>query len=89
LPLTACVAAVPPPVDPAGLPACAAGSYGVLSPMRCVRDEDCRACDDGAGCVVTQLATSCEHVCAVHCCRGRCVVPSEPADLALDDQLEK
>jgi hypothetical protein len=81
---TGCVVALPPSVDPAALPACSAGSYGVLSSARCERDEDCRACDLGAGCRVT-TSTDCEPDCEVHCCEGRCVVPSAPAELG-DDQ---
>lgn len=84
---TSCVVALPPAVDPAGLPACSAGSYGVLSPIHCERDEDCHACDLGAGCQVTSSA-SCEPRCEVRCCQGRCVVPSEPAPLD-DDQAWK
>jgi hypothetical protein len=51
LPLTACVAALPP-ARPEDLAGCSPGSYGALGPDDCSGDEDCVVCRDGSACGV-------------------------------------
>ena len=73
-----CAVAIPAPIDPGGLPPCAAGSYGPLSRVRCEVDTDCVACDLGAGCLVSDARCGGDVTrCSARCCAGRCVVPTE------------
>jgi hypothetical protein len=66
-----CYAALPPPVDPAMLPACSAGSYGVLGTDACGHDDDC------AVCALEELGSACDGEAPsadVACCERRCTL---------------
>jgi hypothetical protein len=80
--LTGCYAAIPPPIDPAMLPACSAGNYGVLGRDRCERDSDCHACDLGSSCVASVDASCAVGTCDVACCEGRCTVVGTESGLS-------
>ena len=75
-----CYADPPPPVDPSMLPACSAGSYGVLGTDPCANDEDCATCASSSGTTRavgrSALGPECEAAAtaAVACCEGRCTL---------------
>jgi hypothetical protein len=79
--LTGCIAAIPAPVDPAMLPACSAGNYGVLGRDRCEDDDDCAACQVGEACTASATTCATPGTCAVACCHGRCTVVSSSSGL--------
>jgi len=81
--LTGCFVAIPPPIDPAMLPACSAGNYGVLGRDPCERDSDCHACEVSS-CVASSDAACERGTCDVACCEGRCTVVGSESGLSGD-----
>lgn len=83
--LSGCVVAIPPPIDPGGLPACSPGNYGVLGRDRCASDAECRACDLGGSCIAASITTASASCtpgdCWIACCEGRCTVLSSQGGL--------
>lgn len=79
-----CYAALPPPVDPAMLPACSAGSYGVLGTDACGHDDDCAVCASAGEVVravarsrLEELGSACDGEAPsadVACCERRCTL---------------
>ena len=84
-----CYAAPPLPVDPSMLPACSAGSYGVLGTEPCSTDEDCAPCTSAGGNTrpiararLAALGAACAGPTSttdVACCERRCTLLSSGA----------
>lgn len=86
--LAACYAGIPPPVDPAMLPACSAGSYGVLGTDACESDADCTTCtrdDEVTRAMSRSRRVGLDDVCVgtptadVACCEHRCTIVTSGA----------
>lgn len=89
LAVTGCYAAPPLPVDPSMLPACSAGSYGVLGTDVCERDDGCAVCTsvDGHARAMSlgryeALGGACTPIdmsARVACCEHRCTLVASGA----------